>query len=187
MAGIALKNWRLFESLCGEDFYKIVLTTTMWDHVDERTGYDRENVLKDLYWKAMVERGSSVRRFLLTRTSAFEVLEPILEGVRHEKPLLIQREIEDFGLRLYQTSAGRTFSKQLEELVLVNEEKLNRIRGDLKGPQIAPRELNLLMEEYQQVSVQIMNDLERLNHMKRMNDVKRMNPLSKEELRRIFG
>ena len=179
ITGTALKNLHLFESLCGEDFNKIVLTTTMWDNVDEKTGYDREIELRNSYWKAMVERGSSIRHFLLTRASAFEVLEPILVGVRNGKPLLLQREIEDLGLRLNQTRTGRALFLQLEELVGVHEEKLNRIRSELKE-QLTPQELDLLTAEYRQISVQIQNS---------MNDAKRLNsttPKQPGKLRQTF-
>ena len=76
----------------------------------------------------MVERGSSTRHFLLTRPSAFEVLEPILG-----EALLHQREVEDLGLKLNQTRAGQT---QPEELVGAHEEKSNRIWSELKDPSL---------------------------------------------------
>ncbi len=152
MAGTALKNLQLFESLCGEEFNNIVLTTTMWDEVEEWVGYYRERELKNSYWKSMVDRGPSMRRFLRTRQSAFEVLEPIIEEARRRKTLLLQREVEDLGLRLNQTSAGQTLSMQLDELVGVHEEGLNRIRTELRDPLISPNELNSLMEEYQKIS-----------------------------------
>ncbi len=134
MAGTALKNLHLFESICGEEFNNIVLTTTIWDEVEEHVGYYREWELKTPYWKAMVDRGSSMRRFLRTRQSTFEVLEPIIKGVRRRKALLLQREVEDLGLKLNQTSATQTLLKQLEELVGVREERLNKIRTELRDP-----------------------------------------------------
>jgi len=164
MAGTALENLRLLEGLCGEGFNKIVITTTMWNEVDERTGHHRQNDLKNSYWKAMVERGASIRRFLFTRPSAFEVLEPILRGVNRPKPFLIQiqREIEDFGLRLKQTRVGQTLLLQPEELIGTHEEKLNRIRSELRGPTLTPTKLRLLMEDYQTISRQIQNDATRI-------------------------
>jgi len=81
MAGTPLKNLRMFENLCGEDFNGIILTTTMWSEVDEELGAERELELKEEYWRSMIERGSSVKRFLYTRQSAFEILMPIFEEV----------------------------------------------------------------------------------------------------------
>ena len=53
MAGTPLKNLRMFEKLCGEEFDSIILTTTMWNEVDDNLGNGREDELKTLYWKSM--------------------------------------------------------------------------------------------------------------------------------------
>jgi len=172
MAGTALKNLRLFESLCGEEFNKIVLTTTMWDEVDENTGRYREIDLKNSYWEAMIERGSTIRRFLLTRSSAFEVLEPILRELNKRKALLLQREVEDLGLKLNETRAGQTLSLQLEELVDSHEEKLNRIRSELKDPSLTPTQLRLLMEDYQTISRQIQDTMDNAKRIKTLTTSK---------------
>ena len=176
MAGTALKNLRLFESLCGEEFNKIVLTTTMWDEVDEKTGRYRENDLKNSYWEAMVERGSTIRRFLLTRPSAFEVLEPILREESKRKTLLLQREVEDYKLKLNETRAGQTLSLQLEELVGTHEEKLNRIRSELKDPSLTPTQLRLLMEDYQTISRQIQDTTDDAKRIKTLTTSTRKPP-----------
>src|SRR6266540_6334994 len=63
MAGTPLNNFRAFEKLFEDDFNGIILTTTMWDEVDEDLGAEREKELTDVYWKSMIERGSSVKRF----------------------------------------------------------------------------------------------------------------------------
>ena len=181
MAGTALKNLHLFESLCGKDFDNIVLTTTMWDEVEGYVGYDREKELRRSYWQPMVDRGSSVRRFLRTRQSALDVLEPIILKLNKRRVLLLQREVEDLGMRLNQTSAGQTLSMQLEGVVVIQEEKLNRIRSELKGP-VTPQELNLLMADYQEISIQIQNT---------MNDAKRMKTLTTSrqpgKIKQMFG
>ena len=81
MAGTPLKNLREFEELCGKDaFQNIILTTTMWDLVDEETGEKRERELRTDYWGPMLDRGSTTSRFLRTRESAFAVIEPLLEA-----------------------------------------------------------------------------------------------------------
>jgi len=108
IAGTALKNLHLFESLCGEEFNKIVLTTTMWDEVDERTSYYRENEL-NTYWKAIIWLNA------VHPSGAFYLAADLLRGAgtdtrRSEQAegLLLQREVEDLGLRLNQTSFGQT-------------------------------------------------------------------------------
>src|SRR6266545_3316795 len=134
MAGTPLKNLRMFEKLCGEDFNGIVLTTTMWSEVDEESGEERERELKDEYWKSMIERGSSVKRFLYTRQSALEMLTPILEEVDKRSALLLQTEMNEFHLQLKETSAGRMMYMELGELVARHEDILKRVRGELKDP-----------------------------------------------------
>ena len=89
MSGTPLKNLRMFEKLCGEDFRNVVLTTTMWDEVEPEVGEMREAQLKAEYWKTMIDRGSSVRRFHQDQKSAFEILDPIINGVDTKSALLL--------------------------------------------------------------------------------------------------
>jgi hypothetical protein len=84
MGGTKLENLGRFEKLCGEDT-KIVLTTTMWETlINWETGLKREKELKDDYWKSMIERGSSVKRFLRNRQSALDVLSPIFDHLNQQ-------------------------------------------------------------------------------------------------------
>jgi len=53
MAGTPLKNLRLFEKLCGEEFDSIILTTIMWNEADDNLGNGCEDELKTLNWKSM--------------------------------------------------------------------------------------------------------------------------------------
>ena len=55
----------------------------MWDSVGEKKGVEREKELctSDGFWKPMLDRGSSVKRFRRTQTSAFDVLTPIFERI----------------------------------------------------------------------------------------------------------
>ena len=168
MAGTTLKNLRLFKKLCGESFKNIVLTTTMWGEVEsEEEGTLRENELTDKYWKAMIERGSSVKRFLYTRESAFEVLGPIFEEVNSRNALLLQEEMNDLKMQIKETSAGRTLYLELEELVARQQTMLGKIRGELHGEsKLGPDELRLLMEEYGKASAQLQRATEDLQKMK---------------------
>ena len=81
VAGTPLKNLRMFEKLCGKNaFGNIILTTTMWDNIDDATGQEREKELRGLYWKSMIELGSTTVRYRNTRDSACEILGNILRG-----------------------------------------------------------------------------------------------------------
>ena len=166
MAGTTLKNLKLFEKLCGENFNNIVLTTTMWGEVEEEEGDRREKELENNYWKAMIERGSSVKRFLYTRESAFDVLKPILEEVNNRNAVLLQKEMNDLNMQIKETSAGKTLYLELEDLVSRQQTILGKIRADLHESKLEPDQLQFLMEEYGKVSAQLQRATEDLKKMK---------------------
>jgi len=80
MSGSPLRNLGYFQQLCDNELDRVILTTTMWDEVDEETGTNREKVLQADFWKPLIDRGSSVKRFLNDSTSAFDILRPIVRG-----------------------------------------------------------------------------------------------------------
>ena len=85
VARTPLQNHRMFEKLCGKNaFGKIILTTTMWDHIDDATGQLRENELKEQYWRSMMELGSTMVRYRNTKDSAEEIISKILR--RSDRP-----------------------------------------------------------------------------------------------------
>ncbi|KAJ3559609.1 hypothetical protein NP233_g11224 [Leucocoprinus birnbaumii] len=68
MAGSIIRSLKLFEKLCGENFYaRVILTTTMWPDPDDpdelKDAEGREEELTNEYWKSMIERGTKVCRF----------------------------------------------------------------------------------------------------------------------------
>ena len=166
MAGTPLKNLRMFEKLCGEDLRRVVLITTMWDEVETEVGERREEQLSSDYWKTMIERGSSVRRFYQDQKSAFDVLAPIIEEVNTRSALLLQKEVHDLGLQLNQTTAGRTLHSELGELVSRYQKYMERMRSELKEPTLDPEQLKVLMDDYKKVSEQLQRATEDLKKMK---------------------
>jgi len=172
VAGTSLKNLRLFEKLCGEHFNNIVFTTTMWDEVDESVGIDRELELRNDFWSPMIKRGASIQRFLNTQESAFEILLPVFNKVneRSARALLLQSEMNDRGLLLKETSAGKTLYMELGELVARHHEVLGEIRRDLKDPTADPDQLRLLMEDYQRASMQLQRASQDMVKMKSTRD-----------------
>jgi len=166
MAGNPLRNLRIFEKLCGKDFNKIVLTTTMWDKVNETTGATRERELIRDYWQTMIARGSTVKRFLYNRDSAFGILAPILEELNKKNALLLQKEMTDLGLKLNQTTAGRALFSELEELITHHQKTLENIRTELKTQPLNQAQLQQRMDEYQAVSAQLNRAMEDMQRMK---------------------
>ena len=124
----------------------------MWDEVDLEIGEQREKVLRNDYWKTMIDRGSTVKRFLSTPASAFDVLRPILSQVNQVQSLRIQEEVTDRGTKLGDTDAGRMLAIQPEEFVLRQRKFLTAIREDLLDPTLTPDQLDRLMKEFQEVS-----------------------------------
>jgi len=80
MSGRPLNNLHYFRQLCENELDRVILTTTMWDEVDEKTGTNREDVLQTDFWKPLIDHGSSVKRFLNDTASAFDILRPIVQG-----------------------------------------------------------------------------------------------------------
>ena len=75
-----LKHLFMFRKLCGNEAEsRIVLTTTMWDEVQETVGKNRLVELESTHWKTMIERGSTTFRYWNTQESARELLQMVAE------------------------------------------------------------------------------------------------------------
>jgi len=115
MSGSPLKNLSLFEKLCGKGaLQNVILTTTMWDKVDNSTGSMREEQLRKMYWKSMIDAGSDTARFLNSCDSVWEIINRFT-GPR--RALKLQVEMVDKGLELAQTAAGATIFQWLGDLI----------------------------------------------------------------------
>jgi hypothetical protein len=166
MAGTPLKNLRMFEELCGKNtFRNVILTTTMWDEVDEETGEDREGELKSKYWKDMLERGSTTGRFMRTRESAFNLIYPLIGTANERSSVLLQQELVDMGKKLPSTFAGRKLVSDMEVLVRRRQDLLLRIGNEMKRADGDKMILEALQEEHQRLR----NSLEAtVNEMRRL-------------------
>ena len=150
MAGTPLKNLRMFEELCGKNAFKnIILTTTMWDEVDKEMGEDREAQLKKEYWRTMLERNSTTSRFLRTRESAFELIEPLIDAANIRSSVLLQNELVDMRKSLPATSAGLELFSAMGQLVSQREDLLRRIRKEMSRSDGDKMTLEPLQEEHQ--------------------------------------
>ena len=151
MAGTPLKNLRMFEELCGKKSFKnVILTTTMWDEVDEETGTSREEELKTNYWKSMISRHSSTGRFMGTRDSAFRLIAPLLDEASSRNELLLQKELVDLDLRLSETHAGQKLRSEIKQLAKQQQDLLRQIREELKNADNTTS-LQELMEEFEEL------------------------------------
>jgi len=150
MAGPSLKNLGMFEELCGKHSFKnVIFTTTMWDDVDKETGDTREGELKGIYWKPIVDRGSSTGRFEGTRDSAFRLIAPFLDEANNRNTLLLQKELVDLDMKLSEAHAGQKLRPEIQQLAKQQQELLHKIREELKRPNNEAL-LQSLMEEYEE-------------------------------------
>ncbi|KDQ53417.1 hypothetical protein JAAARDRAFT_434552 [Jaapia argillacea MUCL 33604] len=129
MAGTTLKNLGLFQKLCGENTLEnVILTTTMWDKVDELTASSREEVLVSTQWRYMLSKKSRTSRFLNTRESAWAVIDPILLSAHQKRALLLQTEMGELQRTLPETSAGYALFNNMNELLKKQQHVLRMLR-----------------------------------------------------------
>jgi hypothetical protein len=110
----------------------MILATTMWDRIDELTGSQRENDLKNNYWKLMIKPGPRLVRFYHTKESAWDIIGQFT-GIR--QPLQLQIEMVGEGKPLADTAAGLVVFESLKDLVaeiqqLVKRRKTSKYEGE---------------------------------------------------------
>lgn len=146
---------------------KIVLTTTMWDDVNQDTGETREGELRDDFWKGMVKRGSTIARFEGTRDSAFRVIRPLLDAANDRHQLLLQKEVLDVELSLCETPAGQKLRPGLRAMTRQQLELQEKILQQLGSADKATM-LESLVREYEALKqnpdfVKLLGELEELD------------------------
>lgn len=135
MTGSAMKNLRLFKSLCGERNYAhVILATTMWTEVEEEraVGREREQELRGTYWADMIRLGSEVKRHSGSWNSALDIVRTLTGvGRRVTTPvtLAIQQELVVEGRALSDTEVGRILSQEID----IDRERATRAIADLNS------------------------------------------------------
>jgi hypothetical protein len=118
MLGTTRKNFDMFRKLCGEKADKsVVLGTTKWSDVMPEVGSRREAELKDRYWKDMIDAGTWVKQFDGTSSSAWKIVNIILDKVEETDRLQIQRELVELSYSIPETEAGQTLRYTLQQLL----------------------------------------------------------------------
>jgi hypothetical protein len=163
-----LKNKGVFEKLWGKNaLQKVILTTTMWDEVDQETGETREEDLRSTYWKLMLLGGSTTNRFRQTRKSAFTVIDPLIDAANICFSVILQQELEDMRRKLSSSSRadGEELLLKMERYLKQRENLLRRIRDEIKRSDDKMR-LGPLQVEYEQLKINMestISDMRRLN------------------------
>ena len=169
MAGTPLKNFRVFANLCGDGAIKnVILTTTMWDLVDENEGERRMTQLQERYWKGMLAGGSEVARFKGSYASAWEIIDIIVnkdEGPSSRPPLLIQEEMVELDRQLGETQAGITIYNTLQKLLAEQQEKIRQLKDEAKA-QDNPQLVKELNAQHEAIRKSINDTFEQAQRMK---------------------
>jgi chromosome condensin MukBEF ATPase and DNA-binding subunit MukB len=143
MTGSVLKNLRVFTGLCGQEAMpNVILATTMWSKVDEAEGKEREDELKEDFWKDMVADGCKTERFLGTHESAWHVIgnHPQIRNAE----VLLPRELVDEELHINETQAGIALNKELEQLIKDRKDATRMLAQQAKkqGNELVVNQLN---------------------------------------------
>ena len=156
MGGSAHKNLRMFKQLCGEEsLSSVVLATNMWSKVSEEVGKRREEQLKkdkDM-WADMISQGSVVFRHDDTQESTMKIIDFILNRGR-TTVLGLQRQMNEEGMELEETDAGREYRRDLEAQIQGLEKTIEEMRGAIQiaretGDEQRRQRLQDLMEGYE--------------------------------------
>ena len=126
MEGSAMRNLRMFRSLCGQEaLSNVFLTTTQWSRVDWTEGEFREdNLREDGLWGGLIGKGATLQRFHGTRESGLELIRKLMSN-RPER-LDIQDQIVEKRMTLIETDAGQCLNMELIALV-------EKLKGDLES------------------------------------------------------
>ncbi|PVF99674.1 hypothetical protein CPB86DRAFT_703033, partial [Serendipita vermifera] len=111
MAGIAVRNLRLFESLCGDDPLKSVrVVTNKWCLLHgAEIGIARERELKEHpdYFGRILGGGATLMRHHDTKESSHAIISSLINQRDAQTKMAIQTEMVDDRLRLEETTGGR--------------------------------------------------------------------------------
>ena len=133
MSGAPVKNFKMFQKLCGESaLQNVVIVTNMWGEVKGQVGEKREAELKgkDIFFKPVLEKGAQMARHKNTTPSAQDILRLILDN--HPLPLRIQVELVDEDKEISMTSAGEELNRELNARIRKHKEEMRAIEEGMQ-------------------------------------------------------
>jgi hypothetical protein len=150
MQGSALRNFQMFQKICGDDALKnVVLLTTMWDKLRiEMEGLDRDQELREDFWSLMEERGSYIARF----DGSWQMAESLIARLVAKDSIVlnIQRELQNEGKRLDETSAGRLLAPDVDAEIDSSKQYVDYLDACLKASKKDRKEQEKLERQKQQ-------------------------------------
>ena len=116
VGGIAVKNFRMFRQLCGDNaLQNLAITTNMWGEVSLEKGYERERELmtNGKFFKSALDKGAEIRR----HDNSIESGAGILRWIISKQPVVlgIQDEIVNQGRDLAETQAAEELQREIME------------------------------------------------------------------------
>lgn len=131
MQGHALRNFRMFERICGDNaLSNVVLLTTMWDKLrDEVEGLNRDQELREDFWSLMEEKGSYIARSDGSKEMAEAMIAMLLE--KDSVVLEIQRELHE-KKRLHETAAGQIMLPELQSRMSETDEYIRSLEARIR-------------------------------------------------------
>ncbi|KAJ0289334.1 hypothetical protein COL940_001531 [Colletotrichum noveboracense] len=173
MGGSARKNLFMFKKLCGPEALKhVVLVTTMWELVDERTGLERQTELETTedFWVYMLSKGSRIEKHMNNPQSAHHIISRFMSHSRPTTPVLlaIQDEMVNKNKNLDETEAG----KGLEGEAIAARDKESQ-EELMRQQALAERNLERLRRQQEEIKT-TMEKLHREKYEKLEADWKKM-------------
>ena len=171
----------MFRKLCGEKTLKnVVIMTNMWGRVTPQQGADREQQLKDDYFKAAIEKGAQLCRHTDTPESTRAVLRMILGN--QPAVLGIQHELIDEHKDIGQTEAGEELKRDICMAVLKYGEDIRELEEDMKRAEEEGDEES--REELEEEKRRLQKEME--EHQKLMEEMKSTFEEAQREMKERF-
>jgi len=133
MGGTQMRNFRMFQNLCGEDALKnVVIVTNMWDGVEPGVGEAREAELarENNFFKPALEKGAQMARHENTLVSAQTIVRLLID--KHPLPLQIQKELADEHKDIVETSAGQELNRELNGQIRKHQEDMRVVAEEME-------------------------------------------------------
>ena len=114
------KDLDVCQKLCGKDgLMRVVLCTTKWSDIYQEEGERRTKQLEEIYCKARIKGGLTVRKFEDSHESAWDVITSIIAKDRYGKmdALQVQMELVEAKKLIPDTDAGRELRYSLDQLL----------------------------------------------------------------------
>ncbi|KAH7909051.1 hypothetical protein BJ138DRAFT_1156161 [Hygrophoropsis aurantiaca] len=152
MRGTPLKNLAMFEELCGNNALRnVILTTTMWNEIDNEIGIRHEEQLKTQFWEPVMMYGGRIARFSSTYDSAWEIINQF--DINSRQAVLTQTEMVEQGKNFSETSAFDVLAQWWKQLVNILRKALKRTQLSSSERSTLRRKLNAASRQQQAFDV----------------------------------